>query len=251
MKKFSMTLVALLCIVTMTSAQTAALAQSQSPTPNQNEQSPTTPQQPALSQNAVSQTTTARGNEIATGTEIHATLDSRLSSDTSKVGDRFTATVNEPVRTADGNVAIPAGSKIQGEVTEVEQGKTVAVLRGRAKMNMRFNAVQLPSGGAFPITATLTSVHTTSGGTKASTTGNEGEVSGSKTGTSTAKDIGIGAGAGTLAGLIFGSAMKGLVIGAIAGGGYVLATSGKKVDMPQQTGLVLRVDNNVPVTQQP
>jgi len=93
-------------------------------------------------------------------------------------------------------------------------------------------------------------VNSTSSGSKASTN-TEGEISAGNSGTKTAKDVGIGAGVGTLAGLIFGSALKGLAIGAIAGGGYVLATSGKKVDLPQQTGLVLRMDQNVPVATQP
>jgi len=45
-----------------------------------------------------------------------------------------------------------------------------------------------------------------------------------------------------VAGLIFGGALKGLAIGAIAGGGYVLATQGKDVDIPAQSGMKLRLD---------
>lgn len=258
MKKFFMSVVAVLCMVSLTAAQTAAIAQNPTPDPatssNPNQTSPTPQPQPSTqtnaAQSATSASSTARNNEIPNGTEIKATLDQRLSTDTSKVGDRFSATVAEPVRSADGNVVIPQGAKVQGEVTEVEQGKTVAALRGKAKLNFRFTGVQLPSGQAVPIQATLVSVNSTNSGSKASTS-NEGEVSGGNTGTRTARDVGIGAGVGTLAGLIFGSALKGLAIGAIAGGGYVLATSGKKVDLPQQTGLVLRVDQNVPVSSQP
>src|SRR5436190_1945378 len=75
-------------------------------------------------QSSTSATSTARSNEIPNGTEIRATLEQRLSTETSKVGDRFTATIAEPVRSADGNVVIPQGAKVQGEITEVEQGKT-------------------------------------------------------------------------------------------------------------------------------
>jgi hypothetical protein len=57
-----------------------------------------------------------------------------------------------------------------------------------------------------------------------------------------AKDVGIGAGVGTVAGLIFGAPLKGLAIGALAGGGYVLATKGKDVQLPAQTGMVIRLD---------
>jgi hypothetical protein len=59
------------------------------------------------------------------------------------------------------------------------------------------------------------------------------------------KDVGIGAGIGTVAGLIFGGPLKGLAIGALAGGGYVLATKGKEVNLPAQTGMVIRLDQPV------
>src|SRR6266404_9533448 len=75
------------------------------------------------------QTSTTSG-EVAAGTQIHATLDSRISTDTSKVGDTFTATISDPVRASNGGIAIPAGAKVRGEVTEVEKGKTLGTVRG-------------------------------------------------------------------------------------------------------------------------
>src|SRR4051794_10953622 len=66
---------------------------------------------------------TAQGRDIGKGTEIKAVLDTPLSTKTSKVGDRFTATVAQDVKGVNGSVGIPAGSKIEGEVSEVEQGK--------------------------------------------------------------------------------------------------------------------------------
>lgn len=59
--------------------------------------------------------------------------------------------------------------------------------------------------------------------------------------------MGIGSGAGTIAGLIFGSPLRGLAIGALAGGGYVLGTKGKDVELPSHTGIVLHVDRDLPV----
>ncbi len=185
-----------------------------------------------------------RGSDVAAGTEIDATLQTALSTRTSQVGQQFTATVSQPVRGANGEVAIPAGSKLTGEVTEAEQGKTLPSVRGRGKLNLHFTQVQLPDGTTVSITATLVSVHDT----KAN---EEGQVQSSTSGKTAAKDVGIGAGLGTLGGLIFGSALKGLVIGAVAGGGYVLATKGKDVELPENTGMKLRLDENlrVPVRQ--
>jgi hypothetical protein len=188
----------------------------------------------------------AGGGEIASGTQIKASLDDALSTKTAHEGQQFTATVVDPVRSADGNIAIPVGSKIVGQVTEAEEGKTLPQLRGKARLNMRFTEVQLVNGATMPLAATLVSVNSTTKGTKTSTN-NEGEVTSGNSGTRIAKDVGIGAGIGTVAGLIFGSALKGLAIGAIAGGGYVLATGGKQVELPAQTGMVLKVDQNTSV----
>src|SRR5947209_6752585 len=178
--------------------------------------------------------------DLAAGTEIRATLDTPLSSKTSKPGDRFTATITQPVQ-GNGNVVVPAGSRIEGEVSEAEQGKTLPALRGKGKLNLRFRDVVLPNGQTVPITGTLVSVNSTNG-KDTRKADNEGQVESGTRGKDVAKDVGIGAGVGTVAGLIFGGPLKGLAIGALAGGGYVLATNGKDVNLPAQTGLVLRLD---------
>jgi hypothetical protein len=179
--------------------------------------------------------------QVAAGTEIHATLDTPLSTKTSKPGDRFTATTAQPVRGNNGNEVIPPGARIEGEVSEAEEGKAVAVLRGRGKLNVRFRDVVLPNGQSLPIVATLVSVHSTNG-KESKNADQEGQVESSTRGKDVAKDVGIGAGIGTVAGLLFGGPLKGLAIGALAGGGYVLATKGKDVNLPAQTGMILKLD---------
>ncbi len=179
--------------------------------------------------------------QVAAGTEIHATLDTPLSTKTSKPGDRFTATITQPVRGTNGNEIVPAGARLEGEVSEAEEGKTVAALRGRGKLNLRFRDVVLPSGQSSPIAATLVSVHSTNG--KESKSADQGgQVESGTRGKDVAKDVGIGAGIGTVAGLLFGGPLKGLAIGALAGGGYVLATKGKDVNLPAETGMIIKLD---------
>jgi hypothetical protein len=195
----------------------------------------------------------AEGRDVAKGSEIKAALDTPLSSKTSKVGDRFTATVAQDVPGVNGSVGIPAGSKIEGEVSEVEQGKALPQLRGKGRLNLRFTDLVFPNGTRSPIFLTLKNVTDTSGKQNAKTsTSSEGEVSSRTSGGTAAKNVGIGAGIGTVAGLIFGHAIRGLAIGAIAGGGYVLATQGKDVEMPAKAGLVLNADSpiNVPASGQ-
>ena len=74
---------------------------------------------------------TAVIDEVGAGTEIHAALDTPLFSKTSKPGDRFTATVSDPVRANNGAVVIPAGARVEGEVAESDDEKTLAALKDK------------------------------------------------------------------------------------------------------------------------
>ena len=178
------------------------------------------------------------GKEVPVGIEIQATLQDELSTKTTRYGDKFTAIVSQPVNATDGSLAIPAGSKITGEVIESEQGKTLPALRGRGKLNLRFHDLVLPDGTTVPLNVSLESVHNM----KAN---EEGQVQSGTSGKTAAKGVGIGAGLGTVAGLIMGGPFKGLAIGAIAGGGYVLAAKGKDVEIPADSGMVLRLEQTL------
>src|SRR3954463_5316779 len=192
---------------------------------------------------------TAEGSDVAKGTEIRAALDTPLSSKTSKVGDRFTATVAQDVKGVNGSVGVPAGSKLEGEVSEVEEGKALPQLRGKGRLNLRFTDIVLPNGMRAPVFLTLKNVTDTAGKqSSGSSTSSEGEVNSRTSGGTAAKDVGIGAGIGTVPGVIFGHALRGLAIGAIAGGGYVLATQGKDVEMPAKAGLILNADSPINIS---
>ena len=203
---------------------------------------------PVLSRRQPSPTTIPMARTVPVNTQFKVTLDRTLSSKISHPGDTFTATLTEPLRNQQGDELIPAGTRINGVVQDAESGKIFASMRGKGKLSLRFQDLQLMNGQTLPIQATLLGVSEIKGKGKVSTN-DEGQVTGNTTGTTTAKDIGIGAGVGTIAGLIFGGALKGLAIGAIAGGGYVLANAGKDVELPAQTGLNLRLDQLLTVPQ--
>lgn len=187
------------------------------------------------------QTPSAYSNaQVPAGTELRAVLDTPLSTRISKPGDRFTATVSEPVRASDGRVVVPVGARIEGEVADTPQGRIAPALRGKGQLSLRFRDLVLPNGQTLPFAGTLVSVNSTSG--KKARADEEGSVRSGTQGKDVAKDVGVGAGLGTDGGSIFGGPMKGLAIGAQAGGGYVLATQGKEVNLPAQTGLVIRLD---------
>lgn len=179
---------------------------------------------------------TAVIDEVGAGTDIHATLDTPLSTRTSKAGDRFTSTVSDPVRANNGAVVLPAGARIEGEVEDAEEGKMMGTVRGKGKMSLRFRDVVLPSGQTLPLTATLVSVHDTGGKNKKT---DEVSQAQSATRRDTSRNV---AGIGAPGGLVFGGPIKGLAIGALAGGGYVVSTKSKDVYLPAQAGMVIRVD---------
>lgn len=177
-------------------------------------------------------------DEVGAGTEMHAALDTPLSSKTSKPGDRFTATVSDPVRANNGAIVIPAGARVEGEVAESDE-KTLAALKDKPKLSLRFRDVVLPSGQTLPLTATLVSVHDT-GGKNSRKVITEGQIESGRNG----KDSNA-IGAATAPARSFGGPIKGLAIGALSGGGYVVATNGKDVHLPAQAGMLIRVDQPV------
>ena len=172
---------------------------------------------------------TAVIDEVGAGTEIHAALDTPLSSKISRPGDRFTATVSDPVRANNGAVVIPAGARVEGEVAEADDEKTLAALKDKPKLSLRFRDVVLLTGQTVPLTATLVSVHDTS------------SKSQRKSVTGGGKDPN-GIGAGSAAERSIGGPIKGLAIGTLSGGGYVIATNGKDIHLPAQAVMLIRVD---------
>jgi hypothetical protein len=194
---------------------------------------------PASSQNgAVAGAAGGGFDQIPAGTEIRAVLDTPLSTKTSKPGDRFTATITEPARGSSGAVVAPTGARIEGEVGDADENKTLATF-DKGKLSLRFRDLVLPNGQTLPLTATLISVNDTNG-KNARKADEEARAESGARGRDIAKDTGSGMGGGT--GMVFGAPLKGLAIGNLSGGGYVLATKKKDVNLPAQTGMVIRLD---------
>jgi hypothetical protein len=217
--------------ITGTSGQPASPEQV-SPGSSKNGSSRNGSSQNSSNSNPTNPSPMADGGLIVAGTEIHATLDTPLSTRTSKPGDRFTATIASQVSAENGPVIIPEGARLEGEVAEAENDKALAALHDKVQLSLRFRDVVLPNGQTLPLTATLISVRDTSGKTSKKTA-EQGQPKA------------VGAGAGTVSGANFGDPLKGLAIGALTGGGYVLAINGKDVNLPAQTGMVIRLDQSV------
>jgi hypothetical protein len=131
----------------------------------------------------------------------------------------------------DGEVAIPAGSEILGEVTEAVPLKKVG---GQAKLALKFTDLVLPSGATVPIDASFVQ---------------QGRSETRKD----AATIGGGAAAGAVLGRVLnkGNRSKGAVIGAIIGAaaGTAIAsrTPGEEVVIPVGSVVSLKLDDSVRV----
>lgn len=165
------------------------------------------------------------------GTDIRASLDTPLSTKTSKVGDRFTATVAFPVKDSSGNIVVPVGSKLNGQISEPGDARVEGAIKEMAHLDLRFTDIQLPTGADVPLSAVLISVHNSRPAN--AQVAQTPRLTGSSA---------IAANGGFTGGL--GRPIKGLAVGNLAGGGYVLSPSGRQVDLPAECVLRLRVDKN-------
>jgi hypothetical protein len=176
---------------------------------------------------------------------IPASLDLLLSSKTSQIGDRFTASIAKPIKGLDGSVLIPTGTKLEGVVTNVDQSQLESSLvPGTTKLEFRFTRMVLPNGATAPINVTLDSI-------KAAEQKGKAKADSSDTGeskpTAGLQEIGTRGVNIEASGSAADSPLKGLSVSAAPGGGTVQATEASLVDLPPQTVLMLRVQHNTMV----
>ncbi len=167
---------------------------------------------------------------VPAGTTFAAELQGTLSSASSRVGETFRARIVDDVVDG-GEVVIPAGSEVVGEVTEAVPLRKVG---GRARLAVRFTDLVLPSGSTVPIRATLT------------------EQGRSETGRDAAT-IGGGAAGGAVLGRVLSrkdrskGALIGAIIGAAAGAVIASRTPGEEVTIPEGTMVNVELSDSVEV----
>ena len=147
-------------------------------------------------------------------------LQTELNSDTAQVEDRFEATTVVDL-SVDGEVLIPAGSRLRGIVTAVDDADR---LDRKARLSLSFDQITI-EGRSYPLRASVVQA-LEGGGYKED-----------------AAKIGTAAGVGAIIGGILGGvkgALAGILIG---GGGIVAATEGEDIVLPPGTVLRIRVDS--------
>ena len=189
----------------------------------------------------------AQSPAIQPGTQVRLTMVAGLTTAVAHDGDPFTAIVAEPVFSGN-QLILPAGSKVHGTVTSVTRPKWFAMERGGASMNLVFNSVEVQSR-IFPVQMSILSLY--SGGADDNKKRKdlktvEGVVIQEK------RDIkgdimtgGLGTGAGALVGVLFSNVVRGTVFGLVGTSAYICAKKGKDVELPAQTGMLVRMDSSI------
>ena len=163
---------------------------------------------------------------VPAGTTLRLTLDSTVSSETSKPEDPVEARLADAF-SIDGDQVLPAGAAVRGNVTSAESAGKV---KGRASLGLQFTSISAYNE-RIPISARW-----------------------SAEAASTKKDdatkIGIGAGAGAVIGGILGG-KKGAATGAAIGGGagtaMVLTSEGKPVALANGAEISVKLANAIDV----
>jgi hypothetical protein len=166
---------------------------------------------------------------VTVGTNLKVRLEDTLSSKDSRVGDRFTATVLDPVRFNEATVT--------GHISSIQKSGKI---KGRTSMNLDFDSIRLSDGRSGTLHGIVTRVY----GSDSGAADNEGGVeSGSRT-KQTVKRGAIGAGAGAVLGAIVGGgkgAAIGLILGGAGGAGSLAVQGSKELKLESGTELLVRV----------
>jgi len=169
---------------------------------------------------------------IPVGTTLKVTLDQTLGTEQSKVGDAFTASVAEPLNTADGSLVVPKGAVLHGTVTGLHASERAG---DQAAIKLDFDSLTI-NGQRYPFDAKITST--------------ELKTQGSDTREETLKKAGIGAAAGAALGAILGDASLGKIalgglLGAAAGTAVSLGTGQVQAVLPEGTSMTVQSTQTV------
>jgi YmgG-like glycine-zipper protein len=168
---------------------------------------------------------------IPNGESVVAVLDSEVSTQTSREGDRFTAIVRQPSQYE--------GAIIEGHVSNIQRSGRIT---GRSQMTLNFDSIRLRDGRSYRFAGILESVRTTQGDSVR--IDNEGSVRDNNQTTRTAQRAAIGTAVGAIIGAIAGGgkgAAIGAIVGAGGGAGSVYVQGRDDLDLTRGTELTIRV----------
>ncbi|MBI4445180.1 MAG: hypothetical protein HY645_04660 [Acidobacteria bacterium] len=167
-----------------------------------------------------------------TGTELRVRLMDTISTEDNEVGDRFTARVVSPAKYE--------GSTAYGRISSIQKsGK----LKGRTRLGLRFDRIDLAGGGSVPVRADVIRVYE-SEDENVRETSEEGSLETGKQSKEALKRGAIGAAAGAVIGGLAGGktgAAIGILVGGAGGAGSVWVTGRKELELERGTEMLIRV----------
>jgi hypothetical protein len=164
---------------------------------------------------------------IAAGTRISVRTVDSIDSNKSQVGDRFQASLEEPLM-ADGNEVAAKGSDVYGRLAESKESGTFT---GRSQLRLELTGIVV-NGQTVPVVT------------------GEYELTGKSRGASTAKRTVGGAAVGSIIGALAGGgkgAAIGAGVGAGVGAGSEIITKGDQVKVPSETLLDFTLQQDVSI----
>jgi hypothetical protein len=169
---------------------------------------------------------------IPSGSTVTLTSNTKVCTNTHKVGDRFTANVAEQV-TGSGGATIPQGAQAVVQITSLKRSEN-----SNDNVEMGFRVISISFGGkTYNVDATTQSAQVDK--VRNSSKGND------------AKKVAIGAAIGAAAGQVLGKDTKSTVIGAAAGAaagtGAAIATANYEGCVNPGARIVVRLDNAMTV----
>lgn len=207
-----------------------AAPQRQAPSPERAQRTPQPAPQPAPVEPRPRSATTA----VGAGSMLALRMNDELSTERSKPGDGFTATLTEPVLDASGAVLIPAGATVRGRVAGVAPSTRVGQT---ATLQLAFEAISF-GGRSYPLQATVARADV-----QKRTRTSAGEQ---------AAKVAAGAAAGAILGRVIGGdrggTIRGAAVGAAAGTAVAMGTADVDAVLPRGAGVVIRVDQPIEVT---
>jgi type IV secretion system protein VirB10 len=171
---------------------------------------------------------------VPTGTQIPLKLSQGISTKNARIGDPVYAETVFPV-TQNDRILIPAGTFIQGRITEIHRAGRV---KGKAEFLMHFTTMIFKSGYTIMLPGAVEGMP---GSEQQKIKDKEGTIQQEGTKGKDLETVGKVAGAGAGVGSIAGRSLKGAGIGGAAGAAaglwYVLLTRGPDVTLPAGTSV--------------
>ena len=192
----------------------------------------------------------APNHRVMQGTQVHLTLLSGINSAVAKDGDPFVAVLAEPVFLGN-QMLLPAGTRVNGMIGTVEKARRFSLFRGQAYLNLTFRSIEIDSR-LIPVQMSIIAIEQPHGQAdgkrrkdvkieEGQVVQEKHDVKGDVLGAT------IGTGGGTLVGAVFSHAVRGFGFGLAGSAAYIAVRKGKELELPAQTGMLIRMDNTITV----